>query len=65
MGHRESSPKREIHSNTGLPQETRKTGIKQCNVTPKESRNRKTKPSEQKHGNNIKIKVEIDKIASK
>lgn len=25
MGHSESSPKREIHSNTGLPKETRKS----------------------------------------
>ena len=36
-GHRESSPKREIHSNTGLPQETRKSSNKQSNFTLKET----------------------------
>ena len=35
MGCRKSSPKREIYSNTILPQETRKTSNRQPNFTPK------------------------------
>ena len=35
MGCRKSSPKREVDSNTILPQETRKTSNRQPNFTPK------------------------------
>ena len=35
MGHSKSSSKREIYSNTGLPQETRKISNKQPKFTPK------------------------------
>ena len=35
MGVSKSSPKREVHSNTILPQETRKTLNRQPNFTPK------------------------------
>ena len=35
MGHSESRPEREIHSPTGLPQETRKSSKKQSNFTLK------------------------------
>ena len=36
-----SSSKREVHSNTGLPQETRKISNKQSNPTPNATRERK------------------------
>ena len=35
MGCSKSSPKREVYSNTVLPQETRKISNKQLNLTPK------------------------------
>jgi len=35
MGHSKSSSKREVYSNTILPQETRKTSNRQPNFTPK------------------------------
>ena len=35
MGFSKSSAKREFHSNTSLPQETRETSNKQTNFTPK------------------------------
>ena len=43
MGCSKSSSKREVYSNTILPQETRKTPNKQPNLTPKLIRERKTK----------------------
>ena len=43
MGCRKSSPKREIYSNTILPQETRKTSNRQPNLTPKTTGKRRTK----------------------
>ena len=35
-------PKREVYSYTSLPQETRKISNKQCNLTPKGTRERRT-----------------------
>ena len=43
MGWSKSSYKREIYSNTVLPQETRKTSNRQPNFIPKTTRKRKTK----------------------
>ena len=43
MGGNKSSPKREIYSNTILPQETRKTSNRQPNFTPKTIGKRRTK----------------------
>ena len=45
MGFNKSNAKREVHSNTSLPQETRETSNKQPNFTPKVTRKRRT----QKH----------------
>ena len=45
MGHRESSPKREIHSNTGLSPEIRKISNKQSNLTPKGTKKKNNKQS--------------------
>ena len=42
MGCSISSPKMEVHSNTGLPQKTRKISSKQPNVPPKRIRKRRT-----------------------
>ena len=43
MGCRKSSPKREVYSNTILPQETRKTSNRQPSFTPKTTGKRRTK----------------------
>ena len=46
-------PKREVYSNTGLPQEARKISNKQPNLTPKEARKRRTNKTQtqNKEGN--------------
>ena len=43
MGCSKSSSKREVYSNTILPQETRKISNKQTNLTPKAIRERRKK----------------------
>ena len=43
MGCNKSSSKREVYSNTALPQETRKISTKQPNLTPKAIRERRIK----------------------
>ena len=42
MGCSKSSPKREVYSNTILPQETRKTSNRKPNFTPKTTGKRRT-----------------------
>ena len=44
MGFNKSNAKREVHSNTSLPQETRETSNKQPNFTPKATRKRNEEP---------------------
>ena len=56
MGCIKSNPKREVYSNTILPQETRKTSNRQPNFTPKTTGKRRTKPL------NISRKKEVIKI---
>ena len=43
MGCSKSSSKREVYSDTSLPQEKRKMLNKQSNLTPKETRKKKNK----------------------
>ena len=43
MGCSNSKSKREVYSNTSLPQETRKMSNKQSNLTPKANTERRTK----------------------
>ena len=43
MGSNKISPKREVYSNTILPQETRKTSNRQSYFTPKTTGKRRTK----------------------
>ena len=42
MGLSKSSAKREVHSHTSLPQETREASNKQPNFTPKATKKRRT-----------------------
>ena len=62
MGHSESSSKREVYSNTILPQETRKTSNRQPNFTPKTTGKRRTKksPKISRRKEIIKILAEIN-----
>ena len=60
MGYNKSSPKREVNSNTILPQETRKTSNKQPNITPKTNWKKKEqrKPKIIRRKKIIKIQAE-------
>ena len=46
MEHSKSSSKREVYSNTMLPQETRKISNKQPNLTPRATREGRTKKTQ-------------------
>ena len=60
MGFSKSSAKREVHSNTRIPQEARETSNKQSNFTPKTTRKwRKKKNKFSRRKENIKIRAEI------
>ena len=54
MGHSEGSPKREVHSDTGLPKNDRNMSNKQPNLksTTTGGTTTKTAQSKQKEGNN-------------
>ena len=60
MGCSKSSSKREVYSNTILPQETRKTSNRQPNFTPKITGKRRTKkPLKIRRKEIIKIRAKI------
>ena len=63
MGYSKSSSKREVYSNTILPQETRKTSNKQPNSTSKTTgkRRRTENPKISRRKEIIKIWAEINK----
>ena len=65
MGCSKSSTKREIYSNTGLPQQTRKNSDKSSETTPNRTRKRRTKPKIIRRKEIIKIRAEINKIETK
>ena len=58
MGFSKSSSKREVYSNTILPQETRKTLNRQPNFTPKTTGKRSTKKKKKKKQNKISRRKE-------
>ena len=61
MGCSQSSSKREVYSNTILPQEIRNISKKQANLIPKASRERRTKkPNVNRRKEIIKIRSEIN-----
>ena len=60
MGSSKSSSKREVYSNTILPQETRNISNKQPNLTPKAIRERTKNPKVSRWKEIIKIKWEIN-----
>ena len=66
MGCSKGSSKREVDSNTILPQETRKISNKQPNLTPEAIRERRTKnPKVSRKKEIIKIGAEINEIEIK
>ena len=60
MGYSKSSSKREVYSNTILPQETGKTSNRQPNFTPKTTGNRRTEKKISSRKEIIKIRAEIN-----
>ena len=60
MGCSKGSSKREVYSNTILPQETRKISNKQCNLAPKAIRERTKNPKVSRGKEIIKIRSEIN-----
>ena len=66
MGCSKSSSKREVYSNSISPQETRKISNKQCNHTPKATRERRTKKTQsQWNERNHKFRAQINEIETK
>ena len=66
MGHSESSPEREVHSDTGLPKKKRNISNKQPNPTPtrlEEQQQRQPRASRRKEI--IKIRAELNDIETK
>lgn len=62
MGRSKSNPKREVQSDIGLPQETRKKKKNQPNLLPKTVRKRKRDfQSQQKEGRKSQSKLNRDK----
>ena len=61
MGCSKSSSRREVYSNTILPQETRKTSDRQPNFTPKTIEKRTKNPQISRRKEIIKIQAKIMK----
>ena len=57
-----SSSKREVYSNTSLPQETRKISNKQSNLTPQGTGKRRTNEAQSWWKEGTKIRAEINEI---
>ena len=60
MGYSKSSSKREVYSNTILPQETGKTSNRQPNFTPKATGKRTKNPKVSRRKEIIKIQAGIN-----
>ena len=61
MGHCKSSTNGKVHSNIGLPQETRKKSIKKANSTPEATRKGEMKnPRVSRRKKILKIRAEIN-----
>ena len=65
VGHRQSNPKGESRSITGLSQKIRKSSNKQSNFTLKGTCKRKVKSNVSRRKEIIKIRAEINEIESK
>ena len=65
MGCSKSSSKREVYSNTSLPQETRKISNKQCNLKGRLEKEEQTKSKVYRRKEIITIRAEINEIETK
>ena len=65
MGGSKSNSKREVYSDTSLPQETRKISNKQYNLTPKGTRKRRTNKTQSRRKETINIRAEINETETK
>ena len=66
MGHRESSPEREVHSNIGLPKKDRNISNKQPNPMPRRTqRTTQTHPRANRRKEITKIRAELNDIETK
>ena len=65
MGCSKISSKREVYSNTSLPQETRKISNKQPNLMPKATRERRTNKTHSRRKEIINFRAEINEIETK
>ena len=65
MGYSKSSSKRELYSDTGLPQETRKISNKQHNLLSRGVKKEQTKLKANIKKEIIKIRKEINKTETK
>ena len=61
MGHSKGSPKGKVHSNTGIPQETRKSQINNLILHLKQLEQKEIKnPRVSRRKENLKIRAEIN-----
>ena len=65
MGHSKSCSKRKVHSNTSLPQETRKAQINNLTLHLKQLKREQTRPKVSRRKEIIKIRAEINEIETK
>ena len=65
VGWSKSSSKREVYSNTILPQETRNISNKQPNLTPKATREEQTKPKVSRRKVIVNTRAKINEIEMK
>ena len=65
MGCSKNGSEREVYNNTILLQETRKISNKQPNLTPKRTREKRTKPKVSRRKESIKIRAKINEIETK
>ena len=66
MGHSQSSSKKEVYSDTSLPQKTRKISINNLNLHLKQlEKEEQTKPKVSRRKEIIKIRTEISEIETK
>ena len=66
MGYGKSSSKREVYSNTSLPQEIRKSSINELTLHVKQlKRKEQTRPKVNRRKQKIKIRAEINEIEMK
>ena len=65
MRHREGSPEREVHGNTGLPKKDRNISNKEPNPISTRTREKQTKPRVNRRKDITKIRAELNDTKTK